>query len=229
MKTLGKIALGLAVMLAPILSQAQTKSYNETGFTGVVFGVSGNLTVRQGNTYKVELSGEEEDLEKIEVEVKGDRLVISTKGNSWRRMRDISGTVTLPNIEVLAVSGSGTLKTAGSINTGDLNLAVSGSGDMVITGLSADDCKIAISGSGSIVAAGECEDLVVAISGSGDLDAKDLKANDCEAVVSGSGAAKVHVNGALKARISGSGDVYYVGRPSDIDSKVSGSGAVRKL
>lgn len=228
MKKLFQIGLlAIALIAAPAWVNAQSRTYNESGFTGVNFGIPGTLTVRQGNSYSVELEGDESDLEKIEVKVKNDRLIIKTKGNSWSRLGKITGTVTLPNIENLGVSGSGTIKSQGTLNTDDLALAVSGSGDMEVS-ISAEDVTVAVSGSGEIEIEGDCEDMEIAISGSGGLEADELKAQDVGAAISGSGEAYVNVSGKLEARISGSGDVYYTGNPTDIDSRVSGSGNVRR-
>jgi len=46
--------------------------------------------------------------------------------------------------------------------------------------------------------------------------------------VSGSGTARVDVAQKLKARVSGSGDVYYEGDPV-VDGDVSGSGKILKI
>ena len=222
------MGLALALLVAPILASAQSRTYNETGFTGVSLGISGTLTVKQGSSYSIVLEGDEDDLDKIEVEVKGDRLVIKTRNNSWSRMGKITGTVVMPTIESLSVSGSGTLKSDGTLNTGDLSLAVSGSGDMEVA-ISAEDVKMSVSGSGDIEASGSCEDLDLAISGSGGVQAKNLQAKDVDAAISGSGEAYINLTGDLEGRISGSGDIYYKGNPSSIDSRVSGSGNIQKM
>ncbi|MEL6535714.1 MAG: head GIN domain-containing protein [Bacteroidota bacterium] len=219
--------LALAILAVPALANAQSRSYDERNFTGVNFGIPGTLTVKQGNSYSVELSGDDDDLDKVEVKVKGNRLIIKTKSNSWSRLGRITGTVTLPEIESLGVSGSGTLKSQGTLNTDDLSLAVSGSGDMEVS-ISSEDVTVAVSGSGEIEVEGDCEDLGIAISGSGGLEADELEAKDVGAAISGSGEAYVNVSGKLEARISGSGDVYYTGNPTDIDSRVSGSGNIRR-
>lgn len=218
-------------MLALTIAQGaigQKRSYTEDDFTIVAFGLPGTLTVQQGNSFSIELEGDEDDLDRIEVEVKNGTLVFSTKNGSWRRMGDINGTVVLPMIEGLTVSGSGSIKTRGRLSVDDISLVVSGSGDLV-SNIKAGAVSMVVSGSGEMTVEGDCGKTRVVISGSGDVDAGDLQGKDCSATISGSGEAKVHVDGNLKATISGSGNVYYRGNPSDVNARVSGSGKVARM
>ncbi|WP_278021592.1 GIN domain-containing protein [Flavobacterium ginsengisoli] len=56
----------------------------------------------------------------------------------------------------------------------------------------------------------------------------DLKSKVVEANVSGSGNSKVACDESLTARVSGSGNIRYVGNPEKKDTKVSGSGTISK-
>ena len=83
-----------------------------------------------------------------------------------------------------------------------------------------------IAGSGDIELNGSTTDLNTKIAGSGDFDGKSLRSTNVNAKISGSGSANLVCNGELIARISGSGDVKYSGKPTNKDTKVSGSGSV---
>ena len=87
---------------------------------------------------------------------------------------------------------------------------------------------VTLSGSGDMDLAGSCGKLQVRVSGSGDVNAYELSAREVDAVVSGSADIKVTASEAIKARVSGSGDIHYRGNPEKIDSKTSGSGGVSK-
>ena len=70
--------------------------------------------------------------------------------------------------------------------------------------------------------------LEASVTGSGDFYGFDLEVNDTDVSVTGSGDAKVVCNVNLKARVTGSGDIMYKGNPKTEDTKVAGSGSIKK-
>lgn len=146
------------------------------------------------------------------------------------------------NIYEVDLSGSGLIHAA-DITTGDLELDISGSGDIFFSG-TVDDLDCDISGSGTadigltantidinISGSGEMEIWGVAdkgefdISGSGRIRAYELLLQECYAHISGSGDMQVSVQDYLNVHISGSGSIYYMGNPI-IESDISGSGDI---
>ena len=85
-----------------------------------------------------------------------------------------------------------------------------------------------ITGSGDMKLSGNVENLEVKVSGSGDFEGYSLEAANVEVYVSGSGDAQVTANSSIKARVNGSGDVRYKGNPERNDTKVMGSGTIKK-
>lgn len=212
-------------------SQENTKeTRNVEKFSAIGLSVSADVYVTQGSPQKVELEGAVSDLEKIVTEVDGNTLKIRTKPGSWR-IGNVKVYITVENINSLAVSGSGSLYVEKSLETGNLTLAVSGSGSVNINNLKANAVVSTISGSGKISLSGsgnQVSSQTIAISGSGDLYAESLETRDAEVHVSGSGECHLFVSGKLQASVSGSGDVYYKGEPV-VKAHVSGSGKVRKI
>lgn len=172
-----------------------------------------------------------QDIEGISVSGSGDILVEN-------RIRS--------NALKLNVSGSGSLKV--ETDAGDTEASVSGSGNMIvrgnlaslrsdisgsgkievnatITGTTAFD----ISGSGKVLASGKSSSVEVELSGSGKVLAADLETGACRVRISGSGSVEINVKEELDAKISGSGDVRYLGNPSRVNAHSSGSGSVKKL
>ena len=89
---------------------------------------------------------------------------------------------------------------------------------------------LAISGSADIEIAGTqtANSLSIAISGSGDVKASELQVKNLKTKISGSGNCKVNVFKRLDATISGSGNVYYKGRPI-INGKLAGSERIKSI
>ena len=197
-------------------------------FDEISFSTSGELHIKQGSTQSVEVEGDEDDLERLITEVNGDRLIIKTEGWKSFNMGHIKVYVTVTELEALQISGSGEVYGEGIIHGKDIDLGISGSGDLEMY-VEVEELEIRISGSGDIELAGSAQEMDLRISGSGEIDAEEMTVNVVDAHISGSGSCSVTVNEAIDASISGSGTIYYKGNPKHINSHSSGSGKVKKL
>lgn len=224
-----------AVVFLVIMSLAYAVSAGQTvketrdvkGFTTIGFGIAGNLYIKIGPEFSVILEGDKDDLEEVVTEVTGDRLQI--KHERWRfDLREkVDVYITMPELEGLGVSGSGKAEILDDVRTEDLDLSVSGSGNLISAALNVENLDCSISGSGNIrLGGGNVTDAELSISGSGNFGGDEVKAETMEVSISGSGSCHCYVTGSLEARVSGSGHVTYSGNPR-IDARVSGSGRVR--
>ncbi len=200
-------------------------------FTKLELSVAADLHLTQGDTHKLVLEGDEDDLEDIETEVRGGTLKIEHKKAFHFGSNDrITIYVTMKDIEELSVGGSGNIEAETPIRSGDIELNVSGSGEINIDELEASNAELSISGSGDIYLSGSksLKSLECDISGSGELHADRLKAGTADLDISGSGGCKVHVTDELEVDISGSGKVRYKGQPR-VNADISGSGDVESF
>ena len=135
------------------------------------------------------------------------------------------------------------------VNQNDLDIIISGSGDVNLKEFAGKDISIDIEGSGDI-SLGSCETtenlsvviegsgevkaladfeslnkLKVSIIGSGDYYGFPIEANNCNVSIMGSGDCKLTALENLDIIINGSGDVYYKGSPA-INQTINGSGSV---
>lgn len=146
-----------------------------------------DVRVEVGEAPSVEITGDSNVLHYVTTERSGDTLEIGLERGSY----DLD--------EPLVVR----------VGTSALDhVALSGSGDVRVSGLAGGDLRVRLSGSGDVRLAGHVDTLEVRLSGSGDVDASDL-AGDRASV-----------------RISGSGDVTLGDVPAR-DVEISGSGSVR--
>ncbi|GET20217.1 head GIN domain-containing protein [Prolixibacter denitrificans] len=202
-------------------------------FTEISLRVSGDVHLMQGDNQSVEIKAKASTINKLITEVKDRKLVIRfSTTDSWFKSWNpgkIDIYITIPQIDALSVSGSGSILSDDEITSRILDLAVSGSGDIKLTDLSAEKVSAAVSGSGDIYLEGSdtSDSFEAAISGSGDIKASELKAKNVDVKISGSGDCDVYAVDQLKVRVIGSGTVRYDGNPQ-IDSNVSGSGGFKK-
>lgn len=182
---------------------------------------------REGN---ISIEGEENLLDYIITEVKNDELVVKVeKGvnlkTSWKK--GIKITIPVEDIDEVSLSGSGDVWNSDKLNTDELKVELSGSGDINLN-VKTNALSSTLTGSGDIKIVGDTDVLETKITGSGDFHGFELNADNTEAYVTGSGDIKVVSNKMLKARVTGSGDITYKGNPDKEDTKVTGSGSISK-
>jgi hypothetical protein len=153
----------------------------------------------------LKVEAEDNILPLLTSEVRDGRLVLGAK-ESISPTRDIVYTVTVINLEAVAVSGSGSV------------VAV----DVVASGFEVD-----INGSGIVTPEGASEHLDLSISGSGEFEGEDFVSATGTVSVSGSGDAVVDVTDDLAVDVSGSGTVRYIGDPA-VSTSISGSGEISR-
>lgn len=221
------LLFALLIVFVSTTAFAQKETRKVDDFTYVSFGVPGKLYIKEGSRSSVELEGN--DIDEIETEVRNGRLIIKKEGKwNWGSSDRITAYVTVEKLEGLNVSGSGNAIGEGTFETDELDLGVSGSGEIELD-VDAGDIETSISGSGDIYLEGDADYHRVSISGSGKLDAEDMVAEKYKISISGSGTCRINVEKEIDAKVSGSGNVYYRGNPDKVYHSASGSGKIRKI
>lgn len=224
------------VLFVFILTGIQVQADNQTRkvdpFNEISLRIGANVHLEQGAKHSLEIVAKPSALEEIITEVKDGKLIIRfpNKNYLWKTFQpgEITIYITAPEIVGLGISGSGDIIADDEIKTKILDMAVSGSGSIKLSELTAERVKSAISGSGDIVVAGKnaAQDLSITISGSGNFKGMDYSADDVSIKIAGSGNVGIEANKNLYIRLAGSGNVTYKGKPL-IDQSVAGSGSVR--
>ena len=121
----------------------------------------------------------------------------------------------------------GNIKIEGTLKSPELDIEISGSGN-ISGSIKSDNLDVIQSGSSNIRLAGTAEKAEFECSGSGNIICGDLSLDYCTVEMSGSGNAELLVNKELSAEISGSGNVKYKGQGTIINSSTAGSGKIRR-
>jgi hypothetical protein len=187
--------------------QPATEKRAASGIHGIAMSIPGHLEVSQGEPEGVTITADDNVLPYLETVVENGTLRVRTRDNTSLNLRT--------PVRVVVV--------ARSIE----NLALSGSGDIVASGIDVKALSLRISGAGNATLSGRASELEARISGSGRVDAVKLAANEAEVKVSGSGHVALTAHKTLRTHITGAGDVAYYGDPA-VERHVTGAGRIRR-
>ena len=211
------------------LSDVKKENRKVADFNELSFALPGNLFLTQGSKNEVIIEADEDLLEKIETEVRGNTLSIGfEKWYNYRGFGEINVYVTVKDISKLILSGSGDVIAQNQIKSEQLGFVLSGSGKIMIDDLVTNEVTAVITGSGDIKIKGKtkAKELSATITGSGDFEAYDIAFDEADLTITGSGSIRATVIDELDANITGSGRIYYKGKPL-IDAYITGSGKIR--
>ncbi|MGS2726372.1 head GIN domain-containing protein [Psychroserpens sp. BH13MA-6] len=208
--------------------QMTTENRSTSDYEGIKCAGSFDYILVSGPEGRITLEGESNLLQHIVTEVKNGQLHIKTeKGKSLRPSNNKTIKITIPfkDINHVSLSGSGDLWNTDTISSDNLEVYLSGSGDIILD-VQTNDVSGKVTGSGDLTLKGRTKHLSAGVTGSGDFHGFSLQATDTDVSVTGSGDADVVCNGRLKARVTGSGDIEYKGNPTHKDTKITGSGSI---
>jgi hypothetical protein len=176
-------------------------------FDAIELAGSNIVDVHVGGAQSVVVHADDNLLDRVVTEVRGGTLVVGNRNGGFAAATRMRVEVTVPKLGEIALSGSGSV---------------------VVDGIDAERVAVALSGSGEIRAQGTTTRLDVTVDGSGDARLDELVAADVRAVVSGTGRILVTATRTLDASVPGTGTVVYGGEPEHVRSNVSGIGAVTR-
>jgi hypothetical protein len=208
-----------------------SRNYQVGAFQQVEVAGPYDVEVRTGGNPGVSAQGSDRLLERTEVEVEGNRLVIRGRHSGglfhfgWGTRGSAHFVVTVPQLDVASLIGSGDIR-VDKVQGQSFEGNVTGSGDLSIATLEVQSLKLAIAGSGDVKAgSGRAQSAVYDIAGSGDIDAGSVDSPQIKASIAGSGDLHAHGGGTASVDIMGSGDAYISGGAKCTVSK-AGSGDV---
>ena len=202
-----------------------------SGFHGVELAATGTLDITTGDKEEIIVEADDNLLPLIETTVKADGVLLITfkRNESIQETSPLHFKLTAKALDKITLTGSGKIHTEGKLAADHTDLALPGSGDIVLDRLETGALTVSLAGSGSIkVVAGGASSQQVRVDGSGEYEAGGFKTDTAKVSVNGSGACKVWAEKTLDVSIGGSGDVTYHGG-AQVRQRVMGSGTVRAL
>lgn len=194
-------------------------------FKSIKVNGSFSIYLTQSDNYNLKVVADENLLENIKTEVKGNTLYISTEKNIYKS-KEMSLYISFKYLNKLKANGAISLKSDQLLRFDELEIEINGASSANLE-LSANQLKIDNSGASSIILSGKCEEVYIDISGAGSVNAFNLKAAKGSIDISGVGSAKINIEEELRVSISGIGSVKYKGDPK-VTSDISFLGSLKK-
>lgn len=250
-----KVTCMLAVLVFLFVAgiQAQTvtpsKKYitkelnNVSNFSSIEVLGSPDVEYRQssGSQTKVSIYGSDNLVDLLDVSTVNGVLKVNIKKgvkilSGERRLKVIASSPSLNQVEIkgtadvflkgtikgadlnLNITGSGDIE-AENLQYTNLSSFVKGSGDIDLKNVKATTVRTIVSGSGDVDIKGSTQWATLTVNGSGDISAEKLTATEVVATVAGSGDITCYASKKLDAKVSGSGDIEYKGSPSIVNKQ----------
>ncbi len=132
------------------------------------------------------------------------------------------------DLKKISLSGAGNFKAGKKVKLNNLNISLSGAGNINFDDLEVETIDCGLSGAGNISLVGKADRADFRVSGAGNVKAEELVAQHAKCRVSGVGNINVKALDKLEASVSGVGNINYRGEPKELKKSQSGMGKVRK-
>ena len=182
-----------------VSQEREVSSFDRINNNGII-----NIELNQGDSQFVEITADDNVIDRVRTEVVNGELLVYLDGDSFR------------DIRINAVITTNSIKGIRNIGTGDVSAS---------NILGNEDFTLYNSGTGTITLEGSANSLDVYNEGSGDIKAFEFPVDVAEVQLIGSGNCEVHCTDSMNVFIDGSGNVYYKGQPG-IQVSIEGSGKV---
>ncbi|MEQ9402979.1 MAG: PspC domain-containing protein [Cyclobacteriaceae bacterium] len=202
---------------------SDTERYQFADFDEVKLETLFDFEIQRGDTWSVELEGDEDYLDKISIIQRGDELNVKYdtnwkwwKDKDWKRKVKIF--IVMPELDHLEVSGACEGDVTGFSND-EISLKIRGASE-VFADLSTKFTYVDLTGASQLTLVGETENLEADVIGASKLSAFNFDADDVEVRAVGASTVRITANTDLEADASGASTIRYRGNPRvSLDSR----------
>lgn len=190
---------------------------------------SGSIKVvlKQGGTNSLRVIADDNIQDKIETEVRGNKLIIDMDGN-FCDAGEITVYITSKEYDGVDASGAVEIISDGKLNVKDFELDLSGSSKVTLD-LNAANVRTSSSGASEIHLKGQSTTHELDLSGSSSIEALDFVVSKYRIESSGASNSRINVLNELSISSSGASEVQYRGNPTNIKNSESGASSLKKI
>lgn len=226
-------AMGVSAQNPKVINDPNAQRRTVGDFHGIQVGGGFEVYLSQGADEAVAVSADDPEIRsRIVTEVTDGILHIHLDNNGFRwnwnwHNHKLKAYISCKMLDRLKAAGGANIHIDEMLKVTRLEVHVAGGGE-VRGKIEAEEIEGAISGGGDMYISGATGQLDVHVSGGGEFHGYELAADNCKARVSGGGNIYLTVNKSLDAYVSGGGDIRYKGNGSVQEMKTHGGGSISR-
>ena len=221
-----KLFFIIAICMGAITSQGKDRLENTlqiTQFDKVSLTAGFVVKYTQGLNHECTIFASPKDMEHVKAEVKNNQLYLSViiDKKKMKKMKystsilseDVIVYVTSPELVKASCVGSGEFIATTDIKSEDVKFDISGTGEIKLKKVTADNMTLNIAGAGDIKidnVDAVCQKTVLSVAGAGEISAS---FTDCDE---------------LKCSIAGAGEIELKGKVANYSESIAGAGKIKK-
>ena len=221
-----KLFLIIAICMGAITAKGKDrleKTVQVTQFDKVSLTAGFVVKYTQGLNHECTIFASPKDMEHVKAEVKNNQLYISViiDKKKMKKMKystsilseDVIVYVTSPELVKASCVGSGEFIATTDIKSEDVKFDISGTGEIKLKKVTADNMTLTIAGAGDIKidnVDAVCQKTVLSVAGAGEISASFTDCNE------------------LKCSIAGAGEIELKGKVANYSESIAGAGKIKK-
>jgi hypothetical protein len=208
------------------LGKLTTESFDFAGFTMIEAESGFTLTVKQSQSYKIEITTYENILKKLDVKKTGTTLKVGTSGGNLDPTM-LKAEISMPGIEGINLSGGSKAAISGFNSNESFSVTLTGGSEL--TGdIIAGDVGFGISGGSMVTLIGSGGDLLARSSDGSEMTLDEFPVSNADINIDGGGRSFINLNGKLDTVLTGGSELYYTGEPEMGEVNISGGSVLEK-
>lgn len=180
------------------------------------------LVMKQDESYAITVEADSSVAEKVKYSVSRGTLKISFDPETYCGTDSIVVHAGIGNLKSIKLEGAGILGSEGPINLTDLDIDVRGSGKVDVA-MNVAALETDVEGTASMRLVGQAGSHTVKSKGVLNLDAFDFVVGEYKLNIEGTGKSNINALNKLDVESSGASEVFYKGRPKQINKKKTGN------
>lgn len=240
------LIIAIAICMGAITAKGKDrleKTVQVTQFDKVSLTAGFVVKYTQGLNHECTIFASPKDMEHVKAEVKNNQLYLSViiDKKKMKKMKystsilseDVIVYVTSPELVKASCVGSGEFIATTDIKSEDVKFDISGTGEIKLKKVTADNMTLNIAGAGDIeLQQANVKDIDVSIAGAGDIKIDNVDAECQKTVLSVAGAGEISASftdcDELKCSIAGAGEIELKGKVANYSESIAGAGKIKK-
>ena len=220
------LIIAIAICMGAITAKGKDrleKTVQVTQFDKVSLTAGFVVKYTQGLNHECTIFASPKDMEHVKAEVKNNQLYLSViiDKKKMKKMKystsilseDVIVNVTSPELVKASCVGSGEFIATTDIKSEDVKFDISGTGEIKLKKVTADNMTLTIAGAGDIKidnVDAVCQKTVLSVAGAGEISASFTDCNE------------------LKCSIAGAGEIELKGKVANYSESIAGAGKIKK-